>query len=397
MRKPVAGIQGLIISLIAALFILSGCETTAGDGTEPAAALSGVQKKLAAIGYDPGPPDGVMGTRTKKAIQHFQIDVDLKPDGRITPELEEKLARSYEEHLANEKERQAKARKRAAIAAGATSMPLYEIGDAFVWSDGVTETVSRIGGGLIQMKDNEGGEMSLQGHFILPPQSWAKGAVTAKTEIDKTATDAWPLGGQARTSFSVKAESQPNDATVTEEWAGEWRCVPKGKEKVPVPAGVFDAHVIQCERTDPPAGVWSQRTWHYVPEINHYVRFLETLEGSRKKRGKELVAVRPGNEGWPPAALDGLDRAVQESLERGPKGVPVDWSSSAVGGSFKIVTTAERRLSGGITCRTYLVTREELGPLRHYPGIACRRGKTGRWLVPGLDNKAIAPERLYRK
>lgn len=387
----------LLLSLVAVLLVLAGCETTAVNTDAPSAELADVQKKLAAIGYDPGPPDGVMGTRTKKAIQHFQIDADLKPNGNISPEFNEKLEAAHQEYREHERQRQAMLKKRAAVAKGAAPMPLYEIGDAFVWSNGVTETVSRIGGGLVQMNDNGGGEKSLQGHFVLPPQSWAKGEVAGRTEADKTADEAWPLTGNMKSQFSIKAVIQSPGAPPTDEWSGEWRCSSKGREKAPVPAGMFDAHVIQCERKDPPTGGWSRRIWHYVPEINHYVRFLEFIQGSKSRRGKELIAVRPGNEGWPPAALAGLDRAIQESLERGSKGAPVDWSSSAVGGAFRISTTAQRRLSGGIVCRTYLVTREGLGPSRHYPGIACRRGKAGRWLVPGLDQSAIPPERLYKK
>jgi localization factor PodJL len=44
---------------------------------EESAALADVQAKLAALGYDPGPADGVMGARTRAAIRAFQADAGL--------------------------------------------------------------------------------------------------------------------------------------------------------------------------------------------------------------------------------------------------------------------------------------------------------------------------------
>jgi S1-C subfamily serine protease len=51
------------------------------------AALEGVQAKLAALGYDPGPVDGVMGRRTRAAIRAFEADVGLPVDGQTSDQL----------------------------------------------------------------------------------------------------------------------------------------------------------------------------------------------------------------------------------------------------------------------------------------------------------------------
>jgi len=50
-----------------------------------------VQRALAALGYDPGPADGVPGPATRAAIETFQADHDMTPDGRITYELDARL------------------------------------------------------------------------------------------------------------------------------------------------------------------------------------------------------------------------------------------------------------------------------------------------------------------
>ena len=46
-----------------------------------------IQRSLKELGYDPGPVDGVYGARTKSAIQSFQHDVSMFPDGQNSQEL----------------------------------------------------------------------------------------------------------------------------------------------------------------------------------------------------------------------------------------------------------------------------------------------------------------------
>jgi len=52
------------------------------------------QQRLAAKGYDPGPPDGKMGRRTVTAIKDFQGDRGLVRDGRLSPHLLDLLSQS---------------------------------------------------------------------------------------------------------------------------------------------------------------------------------------------------------------------------------------------------------------------------------------------------------------
>jgi hypothetical protein len=49
------------------------------------------QSKLAALGYDPGPADGQLGSRTEAAIRKFQKDARLPGDGRIDDRLVARL------------------------------------------------------------------------------------------------------------------------------------------------------------------------------------------------------------------------------------------------------------------------------------------------------------------
>ena len=54
----------------------------------------GVQSALAALGYDPGPVDGVMGPQTRAAVQAFQRGAGLASDGVVGPLTRGALARA---------------------------------------------------------------------------------------------------------------------------------------------------------------------------------------------------------------------------------------------------------------------------------------------------------------
>ena len=50
-----------------------------------------LQEYLTALGYDPGPVDGVIGRRTVIALKQAQVDLKVAPTGEVTPELLELL------------------------------------------------------------------------------------------------------------------------------------------------------------------------------------------------------------------------------------------------------------------------------------------------------------------
>ena len=65
-----------------------------GAGDENSRFVRIVQEMLVEGGYlSQGQADGHLGARTREAIKRFQTDQGLKPDGRLTPELYELLAK----------------------------------------------------------------------------------------------------------------------------------------------------------------------------------------------------------------------------------------------------------------------------------------------------------------
>lgn len=57
------------------------------------------QNVLKLLGYDPGPIDGEFGPKTRKALQEFQLDEEITPDGIWGPKTEAALRYCLEEKL----------------------------------------------------------------------------------------------------------------------------------------------------------------------------------------------------------------------------------------------------------------------------------------------------------
>jgi N-acetylmuramoyl-L-alanine amidase len=64
-------------------------------GLEPLTTLKGVQGRLANLGYNPGPVDGIVGPKTTAAIVAFQYANELEVDGVVGPKTRAVLEDRY--------------------------------------------------------------------------------------------------------------------------------------------------------------------------------------------------------------------------------------------------------------------------------------------------------------
>src|SRR5262245_27044957 len=69
----------------------SGTSESSGGMHGNASNIKAVQQALKDKGYDPGPVDGVVGSRTKEAIKSFQTASNIRATGTINAETAEKL------------------------------------------------------------------------------------------------------------------------------------------------------------------------------------------------------------------------------------------------------------------------------------------------------------------
>jgi len=64
---------------------------------EPAADVIGQQRRLSALGYHVGNPDGTFGEKTDRSALEFQADCGLQPDGMIGGVTQGKLTSEFGE------------------------------------------------------------------------------------------------------------------------------------------------------------------------------------------------------------------------------------------------------------------------------------------------------------
>jgi len=53
--------------------------------------VKSIQKVLSNLGYDPGPADGIMGSKTREAIKLYQQDHDLPVTGQLNSDSKKML------------------------------------------------------------------------------------------------------------------------------------------------------------------------------------------------------------------------------------------------------------------------------------------------------------------
>ncbi len=87
----------LLRGAVLCLALAAGGAAMAGDQD-----VAKLQEELARRGYDPGPADGVWGTKTRAALQAFQTDRGLEPTGRMDAALAKGLFQVGYKHRLNE-------------------------------------------------------------------------------------------------------------------------------------------------------------------------------------------------------------------------------------------------------------------------------------------------------
>lgn len=404
-----------LFALLAAVLALAGCDGTAPgggwkssrDGTKgsvatqaslPVETVRKAQYRLATLGYDPGPVDGVLGKKTEIAIKHFQVDEEVEVDGVLTEDL---LARmdSAATHLKGHADpATGSAGTAPRVVSLAKSGPVYEVGDIYVYDDGEVETAARVGPEQVAWETAAGRVYTAHRNFILPPISWKDRASSGENRLQPPHGEKWPPSVGGRIAFSVGSRAAGISVDATADWSGKWRCSSGGAADVETTIGRFKAVAIQCDRARPVPGSWNRRTWYYVPAVGHFVRRVDVIYGSDRNVTVDLVAIRPGAKGWPTAAIGGLDWAVQSALDAGKRDKPVEWQSSAVGATFviRVMGRQEKISPNGIICRHYVIERTSGDKERHFPAVACKRPGQDRWLIPGIDEGAPSPLALPR-
>ncbi len=86
-------------------FMIKAWKTSSRPPPTHFADLRAIQEELKALGFDPGPVDGIYGSRTRAAVRAFQSEHGLPMDGIVTPLTLEQLVSARESRLARDEYR----------------------------------------------------------------------------------------------------------------------------------------------------------------------------------------------------------------------------------------------------------------------------------------------------
>ena len=379
-----------------------GSAAATARSLQPDKTVRQAQTLLAELGYDPGPADGLLGSRTVQAIREYQKAAGLPVNGKVSARLMESLksGKHRKQHAEAVPAAIPEAPGAAAVAAKqplpandifsaeyGDTQPIYTLGDAFVWSSGHVDRVARVGADNVVWRSTDGTGYTAFRSFAAPPVEWQTESTEGASKMGLGPLEIWPLDAGAKIEFEVSSTSRKQGQETVSEATETWRCSRVRDETIDVPAGRFETFVVTCVRTPAPNGSWRKRVWYYAPAVRHFVR-RDSFDATGRRRRIRLVSLRPAWRDWPPAARAGLDWAIQDTLSTGQKGIGVEWGSSGVGTKLTILPGMEFTARGDRRCRKYaLIQTQPMAP-RVYPAIACWDQAKAKWLVPGLDESA---------
>ncbi len=346
-----------------------------------------VQRMLTDLGYEPGPADGVPGSRTRRAVRDYQEKSGLAADGRVTAALLRRLEASHQRAKSARTKRlpQESQSAKTTPKPQAGGPPAYQIGNTFVYSDGRVDTVVGLKGDMVRWQRNDGTRFTANRNFLLPWAYWQSQTESGTRALDGEPGGLWPHASDQELSFSVDSVVQRGGSGALTKSTEHWRCHLAGRRKVTVMAGAFDTLKLICDRVASATAPALERVWYYASSIQHFVRLEDHGQAAGESSEVELVTIRPGGEGWPPIARAALSRAVEQALETVSNGREAPWRSSGVDTRVSIKPTSRFESGDGKVCRSFLQTWSGKEGKRSYPGAACR-DSTGHWRIPGLED-----------
>lgn len=246
-------------------------------------------------------------------------------------------------------------------------LPIYEIGDIYVYSDGHVETVANKQGDLVTWKKAGGQRVDRSRDYVV-------------AELSASAH-----GGEGLWPLRVGNRSQlPGKTAVLAGGAGDgglWHCAVTRTRTGRFLAGDLDTYRIRCRDGTADPGVRVERVWYHAPTVGHPVMQIDK-RGTEQVR-RQLVAVLPGYADLPKSSQAAARQTLQTALEELPGGQSEQWRDGGSGTSVRVTPLTTFQAGNGSYCRGFQKIVDGVARTREYRGIACRNAD-GIWRPPGI-------------
>lgn len=174
----------------------------------------------------------------------------------------------------------------------AQELPRYERGQAFVFDNGRVERVVEVEGDRVTWAGRSGRTYVRDRNPIVPTLEWvSRGEVGQRTIIGEP-DGLWPLAAGRSVQFQTVNTRREDDREHRS--VHFWSCAVRALERLETHAGWFEAFPIVCDRYSPNSmRVMERRTWHFAPEIGHYVRREERNMSDGERDSYALYSALP--------------------------------------------------------------------------------------------------------
>jgi surface antigen len=259
----------------------------------------------------------------------------------------------------------------------------YRVGDRFLYSDETVYEVVEVDGQIVAFDDGNGRYRVASFNPVFPDWRLDSRRYVRIAEIggDEPA-GLWPLGGQPRQAYNVVVLRTDRETSETRRFGSRLECDSPAPVTVEGPLGAYAAVPVTCRYfSGRRLNQTRVRRYDMVPELGHWVRYVETELDGEVRIQRELVGIEPGP--WlEPAVRQRLGERLRTVLETRPSGEPVAFTdASGLEGLIMATGTFTDPVEIDRLCRSYTLTiADGDGTATDYPGRSCRTAQG--WSLP---------------
>ena len=189
------------------------------------------------------------------------------------------------------------------VVASGTSLPEYEVGDAFIYDNGRVEQFVSASADRLTWSAFEGRQYVRARNFAVPLLQWETAESRGTRGVSPEAAALWPLepGKSVRFRVVTDVTRQVKEGVNRHRRRAElWTCRVEPPAPITVPAGTFDALEIVCEEfSSTTMRLLSEERWYYAQDVGHYVSRRWSDLSTGRRGGYSLVTKLRGMEANP--------------------------------------------------------------------------------------------------